>query len=127
MSAVASGAPHPQSVVWVVVNGRLWRCALSQLRHGTDQETAQQEQLTKIPCTFNTILTDIKIGEYTVIREGDPFEQAPRLEQERHDPEMVVAPEQPASRRRIVGKTARENTGFNSTEVKTNRNTWTKS
>jgi hypothetical protein len=80
----------------------LWRCAPSQLRHGTERERAQQELLGKTPWTFNRIVADVRIGEYTdVTPEGEPHDQEPQVV----DPEEVLPEEPPRRRRRMGTKT----------------------
>ena len=106
-TSVAGTNLHAGSVVWVVVNGRLWRCAPSQLRHGTDRERAQQELIGKTPWTFQNILKDITIGEHTDVRkEEEPiFDQTPEVPEEDEIPvDVEPGEEPPATRRRIRGK-----------------------
>jgi hypothetical protein len=87
------------------MNGKLWRCAPSQLRHGTERERAQQELLGKTPWTFNRIVADVKIGEYTdVTLEGEPTEQAPQEPPAAEPGDTQVGDDEPAPRRRRITK-----------------------
>ena len=100
-TSTATGDPQPGSVIWVVMNGKLWRCAPSQLRHGTERERAQQELLGKTPWTFNRIVADIRLGEYTdVSREGEPTEQPPQEPPAAAPGDLEVGDGEPAPRRR---------------------------
>jgi hypothetical protein len=36
------GNREPASVIWIVMNGRLWRCAPQQLRRASEREVAQE-------------------------------------------------------------------------------------
>ena len=70
------GQREPSSIVWVVVNGRLWRCAPQQLRKATTRETSEEELLQRRPWTFQEIVKDMKLGEYhDNIPHGVPYEE----------------------------------------------------
>ena len=59
----------PGSVVWVIMNGRLWRCAPSQLRSASTIETAAHNMNGKATWTFDQIVGSIDLGQYIDVRE----------------------------------------------------------
>ena len=65
----------PGSIVWVIMNGRLWRCAPSQLRPASSLEAAAQQMNRKATWTFEDIVGSIDLGQYIDVREeGAPPE-----------------------------------------------------
>ena len=66
------GTLAPASVIWVIVKGRLWRCAPQQLRRASERELAEEKLKQKRPWTFENMTKDIVIGEYSDIRDEEP-------------------------------------------------------
>ena len=60
-----AGLVEPGSVIWVVMNDRLWRCSAQQIRRGSDREVAQHTLLQHKPWTFENIMKGLKLGVYT--------------------------------------------------------------
>ena len=72
-TAVVDNTRKPVSIIWIVIGGRLWRCAPQHLRHASEREVADAKLQQKIPWTFQGVLDEIKVGEFVdVLPEGEP-------------------------------------------------------
>ena len=67
------GTVEPGAIVWVIMNDRLWRCAASQIRRGSEREVAEHTLLQKKPWTFENITSNIQLGTFKdIMREPEP-------------------------------------------------------
>ena len=71
---VTKDGPERGSIIWIVINGRLWRCAPSQLRRASEREHQAFRMDNPKPWTFQEILGSMAFaGQYTdVAAEGEP-------------------------------------------------------
>ena len=79
----------PCSVVWVVINDRLWRCAPEQIRRASEREHSEHILQQVRPWTFENISKNLILGQYRNVAE-EPHPEAPDLDME--DPEMRASP-----------------------------------
>ena len=75
-------SPQPDCVVWVVINGRLWRCAPSQLRRASERERHAATTDETYPWTFHKIVRKLnQTRQFTdVVDEGEPHGESVELE-----------------------------------------------
>jgi hypothetical protein len=112
------GERVPGSIIWVVVNGRLWRCAPQQLRRASEREVAEETLMQRRPWTFENIVKDMHIHEYTDVTGEQPPPEEPEEEEADEGPPMADDENQPAvlnpaipKRRRVVRKTPQSMVG----------------
>ncbi len=107
-TVITSEQSVPSSIVWVVVNGRLWRCAPQQLRRASERELAEETLMQRRPWTFENIVKEIHFHEYhDLTEEENPPEDPNAAESEQEDMDDDTAPWPPPpvlpKRRRITG------------------------
>ena len=68
--------------MWIVINGRLWRCAPSQLRRASERERHAATEDDTYPWTFNKIVRALnQTRQFTdVVDEGEPHGESVELE-----------------------------------------------
>ena len=81
--------------IWVVVNGRLWRCAPQQLRRASEREVAEELLAQRRPWTCENIVKDIHIGEYhdNIGAPGEDLPPEDAQQDEQRPAEEAGAPE----------------------------------
>jgi hypothetical protein len=88
------GTAESGSILWVIINDRLWRCSAPQVRKGSEREIAQQTLLQAKPWTFQNITKDLIIGQYRDITgEAEPPPMAE--EEEGVEPEEMEMEDPP--------------------------------
>ena len=70
----------PCSVIWVVVNDRLWRCAPEQVRRSSERERAEHVLRQARPWTFEDISKNLILGQYRNVAE-EPCPQEPDMDE----------------------------------------------
>ena len=123
-----TGHRRPASIVWVVLNGRLYRCSPQQVRRCSLREVADEEATAERPWTFEGTLSNIEKGDCTDLTgQEEPPEEEVEVEiseeeflpdevedapcQMDSDEEMIPATQRSLDgteerpRKRIVGKT----------------------
>ena len=100
-----NGVSEPGAIIWVVMNDRLWRCANSHVRRGSDREVAEQLLLQQRPWTFENIVSNLQLGTYKDIT-NDP-EPPAHAEMEESAVEPHVPMEQSSSSSRQPQKRGR--------------------
>ena len=59
---IVEGTAVPASVIWVVVNDRLWRCAPQQLRKASEREMAEDLLTQEKPWTLEHVRSNTVLG-----------------------------------------------------------------
>ena len=71
------GTIVPCSVIWIVINDRLWRCAPQQLRKASEREHSEHVLQQARPWTFENISKNLILGQYrNVAEEQHPDDDA---------------------------------------------------
>ena len=63
-TTIAEGVAVPSSVIWVVVNDRLWRCAAQQIRRASEREQAEDVLRQPKPWTLEHVKSTTQLGAY---------------------------------------------------------------
>jgi hypothetical protein len=105
-TTAVDGVRVPSSIIWVVVNGRLWRCAPQQLRRASEREVSEETLMGRRPWTFENRVRDMHIHEYTNITSEEHPPEEPEAEEEENPP-MEDDENQPAPPNPVVPKRRR--------------------
>lgn len=84
-SKIHEGVALPGSIVWIVINDRLWRCAPQQLRRTSEREHAEHLLLQKKPWTFENITSGLILGQYRDIT-TEPYPETLPEEEQQEEP-----------------------------------------
>ena len=87
------GTTEPGSIIWVIINDRLWRCSAPQIRKGSEREIAQHTLLQNRPWTFEGITKDLILGQYRDVA-SDPEPPAMADEEEGDSPDEMEEEEE---------------------------------
>ena len=117
-SKEVNGNIFPCSIIWVVINDRLWRCAPEQIRRSSEREHSEHVLKQVRPWTFEDISKNLILGQFrNVAEEEHPEEQDVDMnnpenagvepeneDSENEDHDQELPPAEPEPKRRHPGE-----------------------
>ena len=86
---IVEGTAVPASVIWVVVNDRLWRCAPQQLRKASEREMAEDLLTQEKPWTLEHVRSNTVLGSYRDIT-SEKYPEPVQAQEPGEDPQLPV-------------------------------------